>query len=144
MEITLCKDKKWLYTGEAFEIYKDCMYFPNYDGYKEKMGVMAADPAISIYLCRKAEEKVGILSLRRIDNGGAEIEGIAVLAGSRGSGIGKYMFQEAMEREKLTWITAETDEDAVDFYRKCGFQVTELGAIYGAGKRLRYCCSLER
>ena len=55
MEITLCKDKKWLYTGEAFEIYKDCMGGGGGDGYKEKMGVMAADPAIS---CARATDEV--------------------------------------------------------------------------------------
>ncbi|MCL2420743.1 MAG: GNAT family N-acetyltransferase [Defluviitaleaceae bacterium] len=52
-----------------------------------------------------------------------EILHIAVSENARGRGIGSKMVAALRAQYKMP-IEAETDDDAVDFYRKCGFEVT--------------------
>jgi len=54
-----------------------------------------------------------------------EILHIATCESARGRGIGRLIIAELQERYSMN-IEAETDDDAVDFYRKCGFEATEI------------------
>jgi len=51
----------------------------------------------------------------------AIIRHIATGESTRGQGIGRKMIAALRQRYNLP-IEAETDDDAVDFYRKCGFE----------------------
>ena len=46
-----------------------------------------------------------------------------------------------MERLDLEMLEAETDEDSVGFYRRCGFAVEETPA---RGGNVRHTCTLIR
>ena len=54
-----------------------------------------------------------------------EILHIAVVESARGLGVGRKMIGALVKQYKKA-IEAETDDDAVDFYRKCGFEVTAI------------------
>ena len=54
-----------------------------------------------------------------------EILHIAVAEDARGLGIGSKMIKALAAQYKKT-IEAETDDDAVDFYRKCDFEATAI------------------
>ena len=54
-----------------------------------------------------------------------EILHIAVAERARGLGLGSKMIG-ALAKQYKKAIEAETDDDAVDFYRKCGFEVTTI------------------
>ena len=54
-----------------------------------------------------------------------EILNIAVAQHAQRKGIGSRMITELWNKYKIT-IKAETDDDAVDFYRKCGFSTIEI------------------
>ncbi len=54
-----------------------------------------------------------------------EILNIAVAQHAQRKGIGSRMIAKLWNEHKKT-IKAETDDDAVDFYRKCGFSTTEI------------------
>ena len=58
---------------------------------------------------------------------------------SRGKGIGKKMIRTLVTAYQKS-IEAETDDDAVDFYRKCGFVVT---AFKHPIKGKRWTCILQ-
>jgi len=67
-----------------------------------------------------------------------EITSIAVAENARNRGIGRSMIT-ALREQYNTMIEAETDDDAVNFYRKCGFICTT--AIEKHGVR-RWKCIL--
>lgn len=56
-----------------------------------------------------------------------------------GQGYARALILSVAGHLRLRTVTAETDDDAVDFYRKCGFVVSETRA---RGGRRRYHCVL--
>ena len=70
-----------------------------------------------------------------------EINNIAVSPEYRKRGIGFAMITTLRDMYKST-LKAETDEDAVDFYIKCGFAVEEFTKVYNGTKFKRYNCIL--
>jgi ribosomal protein S18 acetylase RimI-like enzyme len=67
-----------------------------------------------------------------------EILNIAVSEKERNHGIGRNMI-DAVAKTHIMAIEAETDDDAVGFYRKCGF---EASAIQKYNTR-RWVCTLR-
>jgi ribosomal protein S18 acetylase RimI-like enzyme len=72
-----------------------------------------------------------------------EINCIAVDSNTRKHGIGKAMINAVQGIYKMT-IKAETDDDAVDFYRKCGFETERFMKTYNNGECQRYKCVLTQ
>jgi ribosomal protein S18 acetylase RimI-like enzyme len=70
-----------------------------------------------------------------------EILNIAVDSNYRGRGIGSSMIRALQQKFKMT-IEAETDDDAVGFYQKCGFETEAFTKIYPNGECKRYKCVL--
>ena len=70
--------------------------------------------------------------------------GIAVGLSARGKGIGSYMINQIVKYYGLISVYAETDNDAVGFYLKNNFSVTEFYETYGDETVLRYKCELNR
>ena len=101
-----------------------------------------SDSDIFIYGCIIQDKTVGIIVLRREPTASAEIVGIAVSPENRNLGIGRKMIEYVIKNCGYHTITAETDDDAVGFYRKCGFKIEDLGYKYQDTKR--YKCTLER
>jgi ribosomal protein S18 acetylase RimI-like enzyme len=62
-----------------------------------------------------------------------EIKHIAVSSEHRGKGIGSKMISFVLEMYPS--VSAETDFDAVEFYRKFGFKITSLGEKYPGVER---------
>ena len=74
------------------------------------------------------------------ESGGTpEIVGIAVHGRQRRRGIGKHMIRHAMESERLERVGAQTDDDAVGFYRACGFSIEKVIKAYPDGIAVRPC-----
>lgn len=69
----------------------------------------------------------GVMTLRHI----------AVLPDSRGAGFGRGMILELLHQYEPSAIVAETDEDAVHFYRSIGFRIESLGESYPGVERFR-------
>ena len=89
----------------------------------------------------EAGEKIGIIGFRPSGEGEITITHIAVAPNSRGAGYGRGMLLELMVREKPGVVVAETDEEAVDFYRAVGFAVVSLG--FGSAGLERFRCAYE-
>jgi len=73
---------------------------------------------------------------------GVVIINIAVDPNIRKHGIGKAMITALCQKYILT-IKAETDDDAVEFYRKCGFKTEGFIKEYDNTKWRRYKCELS-
>ncbi|MER3553711.1 MAG: hypothetical protein C4331_05020 [Meiothermus sp.] len=65
---------------------------------------------------------LGMIGLERIALASGIIRHIVVHPASRGKGIGCAMIAEVITCFKLEKLTAETDREAVAFYRRCGFE----------------------
>jgi len=142
-------DKSWLTSEEAFSIYAPCMYQPAYKDFIALMEKYFSNPSVKIFVCDMDSEKAGILVLKEIEaaegsetGDEAEILGIAVKENLREKGIGKEMIYQVMETEHLKTITAQTDDDAIGFYRKSGFEAERVVIEYPNGSVVRYNCSL--
>jgi ribosomal protein S18 acetylase RimI-like enzyme len=71
-----------------------------------------------------------------------EILNIAVNPNDRKRGIGNSLIISLQQRYKMP-IKAETDDDAVGFYRKCGFETEAFIKTYPNGECKRYKCVLH-
>src|SRR6266568_5858078 len=67
---------------------------------------------------------IGCIGLQLPSPGYAIIRAIAVAPSARGQGIGSHLLRQSIGTFSLTHLSAETDLDAVEFYRKCGFTIS--------------------
>lgn len=70
-----------------------------------------------------------------------EILNIAVAEHSRHSGVGRAMIETLKAKYDMA-IKAETDDDAIGFYKKCGFETTEIYKQCGDNPFRRWNCIL--
>ena len=85
-------------------------------------------------------ELLGFIGFRSDSPDRAVIRHIAVRRDRRGQGIGKQMILHVCNAYGLQEITAETDREAVNFYRRVGFRVESLGEKYQGTER--FLCTL--
>lgn len=122
-----------LFSDAAYEIYSACMYLPTVQKYHTRMEEYLSDPALRCFGTFRDDRLAGILIIRK-----GEILGIAVHPDFRHQGVGREMILHALQH--FPRLTAETDSEAVDFYRRCGFECTSFERVYPDGTALRYVC----
>ena len=143
MKTVLCENTEWLLSEEAFSIYASCMYHPTYEEYKTQMEDYLHDSSVKVFVCENRGKRIGMMVLKS-SGVAAEIIGIAVSANARRKGIGKQMIQRVMESENLKSVKAQTDDDSIGFYRKCGFSEERIVIEYPDGSVVRYNCILNK
>ncbi|EOW9527377.1 GNAT family N-acetyltransferase [Bacillus cytotoxicus] len=62
---------------------------------------------------------------------------IAVSKANCHQGLASYMIKEIIRIHQLIYVEAETDCEAVEFYRKCGWGITSLGEKYPGVERFQ-------
>ena len=135
-------DKGWLLSEEAFSIYCQCMYHVTYEDYKTQMDLYLSNPSVKVFVYEDRDNKAAVMVLDTYGNT-AEIIGIAVSDKFQHKGIGKQLIQSVMESENLESIKAQTDDDSIGFYRKCGFTDERVEIEYPDGFAVRYNCVLR-
>ncbi len=96
-------------------------------------------PARKLYGYYMNQELVGCIGIE-IDDVHCVIKHIAVSPAHRGKGIGREMIQFSSHHNSFSSIYAETDRDAVIFYKNIGFHITSLGEKYPGVER--FACLL--
>ncbi|CAM3870472.1 GNAT family N-acetyltransferase [Cohnella lubricantis] len=88
---------------------------------------------------RDAEEDklLGLIGYRLNEGGELLIRHIAVAPDERNQGYGRAMVLEALAETEPAAIVAETDEEAINFYRNIGFTVESLGEPYPGAERFK-------
>ncbi|MBR0156104.1 MAG: GNAT family N-acetyltransferase [Clostridia bacterium] len=142
MKVLLYEDADWLLSEEAFSIYASCMYHPTYDEYKTQMEDYLLDSSVKVFVSENRGRKTGMMVLK-LSEAAAEIIGIAVSDNARRKGIGKQLIQRVMKSENLESVKAQTDDDSIGFYRKCGFSEERIVIEYSDGSVVRYNCVLH-
>ena len=86
-----------------------------------------------------ADAPVAVLAYRLIDDV-VEILDIAVDPVHRGQGIGSLLIRQVIANHLPQQVVAETDDDAVNFYRKVGFNTVPFESQWGT---IRYKMDLN-
>ena len=129
---------------QTYEIYKHCMFMPTEEKFNKKVEQFLNNNSVKIFACFSHGKIVGVMAVSFIEQKKVEILGIAVDLSARGKGIGSYMINQIVKYYGLISVYAETDNDAVGFYLKNNFSVTEFYETYGDETVLRYKCELNR
>lgn len=127
---------------KTYDIYKHCMFMPTEEKFNKKIDTFLNDNFIKIFACLYRGERKGIIVIYFIEQFKIESIGIAVDDSVRHQGIGSYMISELVNEYSLTSIYAETDNDAVGFYRNNSFDITEFSENYNGENVIRYKCEL--
>jgi N-acetylglutamate synthase-like GNAT family acetyltransferase len=84
-----------------------------------------------------AEEILACAGAEKLSTRTIGIRSIAVVPEWRNRGLGRTLIDALAERTGAERVVAETDDDAVGFYRRCGFAVEDAPPKFG---RARYWC----
>ncbi|EHQ59356.1 GNAT family acetyltransferase [Paenibacillus dendritiformis C454] len=114
--------------------------FPDPDKVEAVLKKYEQNPGDELWGYESEGEVVGIIGVRKH---GKEIEilHIAVHPKLRGAGFGRGMILELIHQEQPDVVKAETDEEAVDFYRNIGFVIESRGEVYPGVER--FTCIYE-
>ena len=129
---------------KTYEIYKHCMFLPTEEKFNNKIDSFLIDNSVKIFACFNQGEIVGVIVISFSEQRKIEIIGIAVELSARGKGIGSYMIKQVINNYDLLSVYAETDNDAVGFYQKNNFSITEFSEIYDGETVIRYKCELTQ
>jgi GNAT superfamily N-acetyltransferase len=86
---------------------------------------------------QEGEEILACAGAEELSSGTIGIRSIAVAPAWRNRGVGRKLIEALAERASAKRVVAETDDDAVGFYRRCGFTVEDAPPKFG---RARYWC----
>ena len=98
------------------------------------------DNTIKIFAYVKQGEILGVIIVTFYMMQKLEIIGITVAENKRNKGIGSFMINELVNTYNIKTVYAKTDKDAVNFYRKNGFSVTQFYETYNGETVTRYKC----
>ena len=129
---------------QTYEIYKHCMFMPTEEKFNNKVDIFLNDNSVKIFAYFEQDKILGVMVVSFIEQKKIEIIGIAVDVSVRGKGIGSYMINQVLNDYNLISVYAETDNDAVGFYQKNNFSITEFSEIYDGETVIRYKCELTK
>ena len=141
-ELTELTDINEIY--KTYDVYKYCMFNPTVEKFEHKIISFLKDNFVKIFTCIVNGETAGVVVISFEEQNKAEIIGIAVAVSFRNQGVASYMIKQIAEKYSLMYISAETDKDAVGFYRNNGFYITEFLEVYDGETVTRYRCELIR
>lgn len=95
-----------------------------------------ADDKVKVYAYSENGEHKGIIEVK-INEQTAEILGIVVKPEYQGKGIGSRLINYIFSQFAVNKVTAETDDDAIGFYKKYGFADADINNKYDT-KRYTY------
>ncbi|NHN35448.1 GNAT family N-acetyltransferase [Paenibacillus sp. S3N08] len=81
------------------------------------------------------DELVGLIGVIYESIDELELKHIAIKSNYRGKGICSEMINEYIKTKKIIRMKAETDKDAVGFYKKLGFSIMSFGEKYPGVER---------
>lgn len=88
------------------------------------------------------EELIGLIGYQMQENS-LVIKHLAIVPEEQGHGYGRGIILEILHLKSPQTIVAETDEDAINFYRSIGFTIESLGEKYPGVERFKCTYDVE-
>lgn len=133
---TIIDIKSYITSSKVLEIISLAQYKPT----KEKMQLLTDsylnNKDMKVFGYEIDANITGVIIINNHDNN-TIIESISVAKPYRKMGIGKKLIHYIVDTLDINTIEAETDDDAVGFYRNCGFCIEDLGFKYKNVRRYR-------
>ena len=104
-------------------IFAACVFDSSPEGVDKKIAEYNQNDNRQLYGWVEDEKILGVCGFEKHPDS-VKILHIAVCASARMRGIGHSMITALQQLYDTATIEAETDDDAVEFYKKCGFEVT--------------------
>lgn len=107
------------------------------DKLDETIKLYQTDPELELHGYESEGEIIGIIGFRKNKDNELAITHLAVKPEFRGAGFGRGQILEVIALMNPAALIAETDEEAVDFYRAIGFEIESLGEKFPSGERFK-------
>lgn len=130
--------KPILKTDNILEVLSGSTYMPTEERLKKRADDYINNSNVVVYGYKCEGTICGLIVLDITKKEEIVILDIAVGKGNQQSGIGRKLVEYALYNLKPNTMIAETDDDSVNFYRKCGFIIYNLGEKYP--NIIRYKC----
>ncbi|TMV44999.1 GNAT family N-acetyltransferase [Paenibacillus mesophilus] len=111
--------------------------FPDPERIEEAIRTYESGAGHELYGTEEEGAVVALAGFTMDDAGGLVIKHIAVRPDYRGKGYGRDLVLGLIELKHPRWIAAETDDEAVGFYRSIGFTIESLGEKYPGVERFK-------
>lgn len=118
-----------------YEFLSYCMY-PVHERITKECDRYMTEPNRELFGIYTKSKLAGVIGLRN-DELETEILHIAVHPDFRNKGLGSALIEQAITLKAAQRIVAETDHDAVTFYKKNGFTINSLGEKYPGVERFK-------
>lgn len=116
--------------------------FPDSDQVNETVQQYVRQSNLFLTGYEDEEQLVGLIGYEHTGASEITIRHIAVLPENRFKNYGRGMISQLLAEYNPDTLIAETDQEAVEFYRNTGFVVYSLGELYPGVERFR--CVLEK
>ena len=133
---SICDVKDELTNEDILELLAPSVFNPTPERLLSRAKKYQADDKVKVYAYLENGEYKGIIVFKT-ENNTAEILDIAVKPEYQGKGIGSMLIDYIFSKFAVSKIIAETDDDAIGFYRKYGFTVVDITVKFDAK---RYTC----
>ena len=97
----------------------------------------------TIFVATQSGKIIGVIGIDCTDKPHGFITHIAVSQDMRKQDVGRHLINHTTAVLELADIGAETDQDAVVFYRACGFETEEIESQYSGVRRFRCVKSIK-
>lgn len=137
---SICDIKEIITEHDMLQLLAPSVYNPTEERLMNRAKKYQEDENANIYAYKHNGEYKGIIVFK-IKEQTAEIPDIAVKPEYQGNGIGRRLIDYIFTRFAVNKIIAETDDDAIGFYKKYGFTVTDTKVNHDTK---RYVCEYPR
>ena len=122
--ISICDIKENITKIDILQLLAQSVYNPTEERLLNRAKKYQEDENANIYAYKEQGRYKGIVIFKIINNS-ATILDIAIKPEHQGQGIGSILIDFIFDQFEVDNITAETDDDAIGFYKKYGFTVTD-------------------
>jgi GNAT superfamily N-acetyltransferase len=128
--------------SEAAASIAECIYRDNDEEPFRTLRRYHEEEGLALIGLSEGGRLAGLAGIKAPSYGDAVMLHLAVQPDLRGGGIGGMLVRRCLELSRSGVLRAETDSDAVGFYRKLGFSIRSLGEKYPGVERFE--CTLRR
>lgn len=135
--------KEHMREDEVLEVLKESVYRPTIERLNSRAELYMKSSNISAFGLKRDHKLCGVIVLDCSHTNQLVIMDIAVLKCAQKQGIGSSLIKYAKAYYQPKMIVAETDHDAVGFYKRFGFEINSLGEKHPGITRYqcKYDCS---